>query len=303
MSKIGIYYIKNTVTNQVYIGQTIDLDRRKRTHFNNLRNNRHVNTYLQNSFNYYGEDAFEFKILCECSKEELDNEEIKFMNLYSSQQFGFNICDGGTHVFPNNVDENHGMWREDISNERIKELYLGDYSSKQIAEIMGCSKRTINRRLVKIFGQEEYDRLKYEKQIMNIRKANKPNPNIKTEEILGYAKQGYNSVEIGKLIGCSDSTVMDRLKQVLTEQEYKEYKEKNTNKKLSSMRKKAYTAESISKRINSMKKYTLWNVSEVHYIKTSNRFYPRYNANDIRVGPFIDFISPQIIVDFVKKEV
>ena len=302
MSKIiGIYCIRNTITNQLYIGQSIDIHRRKRTHLNNLRNNCHVNNYLQNSFNYYGEDAFEFKILCECSKEELDNEEIKLMNLYASQQFGFNVCDGGTHVFPNNINENHGMWRKDISNERIKELYLQDYSSEQIARIFECSRRTINRRLVKIFGQEEYDKLKKKKQVERAKKYAKPNPNYKTEEILEYAKQGYNSVEIANIIGCSDSTVMGRLRKVLTDQEYADYKKQNTNRKMHDMRKTAYTKEAVQKRVKKVKKYTLWDGSNVHYQKSYNLFYARYNANDIRIMGFKDFISPQIVVDLINE--
>lgn len=301
MKKIGIYSIKNKITGQYYIGQSIDIERRRRSHFNNLKNGSHINNYLQNSFNYYGEDAFEFKIICECSKEELDDEEIKYMKLYDAQTSGFNIVDGGTHLFPDNTNENHGMWREDISNERIKALYLQDYNSKQLGEIFGCSNRTINRRLVKIFGQEEYDRIKKEKQLKKIREKNKPNPKIKTEEILNYAKQGYNSVEIGKMMGCSDKTVMNRLKKTLTQKEYDEYKKRNRNEKLKNMRKKAYTKESVEKRIKKVKRYDLWDVTNVHYIKSSQRFYSRYNAKDISIGGFKEFISPQIIVDLIKK--
>lgn len=267
MEKIGIYSIKNKITGQYYIGQSIDIERRKRTHFYNLKNDSHINNYLQNSFNYYGEDAFEFKIMCECSKEELDEKEIEFMKLYDAQVSGFNICDCGTHLFPDNSNENHGMWRIDISNERIKALYLQDYNSKQLSEIFDCSIRTINRRLVKIFGQEEYNRLKREKQVKNIRKTAKNNPNIKTEDIIGYAKQGYNSVEIGKLIGCSDSTVMIRLKKALTLQEYNEYKKRNVKNKMANMRKTAYTKDAIQKKELKKLKNILYGMGVMYIIR------------------------------------
>lgn len=42
-----IYRITNKITKQNYIGQTIDINRRKRTHYNNLKNNHHDNTKLQ----------------------------------------------------------------------------------------------------------------------------------------------------------------------------------------------------------------------------------------------------------------
>lgn len=51
MSKAGIYYLRNIRNDKRYIGQTIDFDRRKHEHFKSLRNNTHVNDYLQHSFN------------------------------------------------------------------------------------------------------------------------------------------------------------------------------------------------------------------------------------------------------------
>ena len=56
-----IYKITNKITNQNYIGQTIDINRRKRTHFNTLRSNTHDNPKLQASWNKYGEENFEFE--------------------------------------------------------------------------------------------------------------------------------------------------------------------------------------------------------------------------------------------------
>ena len=44
-----IYRITNKITNQNYIWQTIDINMRKRTHYNNLKNNHHDNPKLQAS--------------------------------------------------------------------------------------------------------------------------------------------------------------------------------------------------------------------------------------------------------------
>ena len=55
-----IYRITNTCTGQHYIGQTIDINRRKRKHFSTLANNQHDNPKLQASWNKYGKDNFEF---------------------------------------------------------------------------------------------------------------------------------------------------------------------------------------------------------------------------------------------------
>ena len=108
--------------------------------------------------------------------------------------------------------------------------------SKQLAEIFGCNRRTINRRLIKIFGQERYDELKHEKQIKRMKAINTFNPNFKNEDILKYYKQGLNSMEIASKIGCNPKTVMNRLKRLLTQREFDFYKKQNLNKKMAKLR-------------------------------------------------------------------
>lgn len=61
----GIYSITNTVSGKVYIGSTVDFDTRWAYHRSRLRCNKHDNSYLQRSWDKYGECAFEFSIL-EC---------------------------------------------------------------------------------------------------------------------------------------------------------------------------------------------------------------------------------------------
>ena len=46
-----IYRITNKVTGQHYIGQTVDINRRKRTHFNAIKKQNHDNPKLQASWN------------------------------------------------------------------------------------------------------------------------------------------------------------------------------------------------------------------------------------------------------------
>lgn len=63
MKRIGIYMIKNLKNNKVYIGQSTNIYSRWNKHRYELRKNNHKNSYLQNSWNKYGEDNFEFSIL------------------------------------------------------------------------------------------------------------------------------------------------------------------------------------------------------------------------------------------------
>lgn len=61
--KIGIYQLRNIVTQDIYIGGSIDVGGRKRQHFSYLNLAMHPNKRLQDSFNKYGKHNFVFEIL------------------------------------------------------------------------------------------------------------------------------------------------------------------------------------------------------------------------------------------------
>lgn len=67
----GIYQIRNTITNEIYIGSAASsFTKRWSRHRKDLKLNQHGNPKLQNSYNKYGVDAFEYTILEVCSKED-----------------------------------------------------------------------------------------------------------------------------------------------------------------------------------------------------------------------------------------
>lgn len=61
--KGGIYQIRNVVNGKVYVGSSVNLVKRRHTHFNELRKGIHTNGYLQRAFNKYGETNFVFEII------------------------------------------------------------------------------------------------------------------------------------------------------------------------------------------------------------------------------------------------
>jgi hypothetical protein len=62
---MGVYQITNTVNGHIYIGSAVDIDRRWRAHKYKLSKNIHHSKHLQNAWNKYGADCFEFSVLCE----------------------------------------------------------------------------------------------------------------------------------------------------------------------------------------------------------------------------------------------
>lgn len=62
-TNMGIYKIINKADGKFYIGSSKELKRRKRVHFKNLKDNKHVNTHLQHAFNKYGKQNFKFEVI------------------------------------------------------------------------------------------------------------------------------------------------------------------------------------------------------------------------------------------------
>lgn len=96
---IGIYQIVNLVNGKVYIGQTIERFQRRYWHHNwCLNSNKHFNKYLQNAWNKYGKDAFEFRVVHTLQPNEDINEfEKYYIEQFNAtnQQYGYNLQDGG----------------------------------------------------------------------------------------------------------------------------------------------------------------------------------------------------------------
>lgn len=93
---IGIYKITNTKNGKVYIGQSVDIDKRFREHKKMLRDNNHINYLLQDDWNVYGEDAFVFEVLEKCRSIYLNEIEKHTIKEYEStdKEKGYNLSAG-----------------------------------------------------------------------------------------------------------------------------------------------------------------------------------------------------------------
>ena len=96
-----IYKIINNINGKVYVGQTININRRKNAHYNQLKNKKHHNKVLQKDFLLYGEDNFSFyyKEYEISNRKELNDLEIKTIEIENSYWNGYNLTLGG-EVFP-----------------------------------------------------------------------------------------------------------------------------------------------------------------------------------------------------------
>ena len=86
----GIYRILCIKNNKPYIGKSEDVQKRKEEHFNKLRNGNHPCKELQDDFNTYGEDAFDFSVLEECDQEKLNHLEDYYILSCNAISHGYN---------------------------------------------------------------------------------------------------------------------------------------------------------------------------------------------------------------------
>ena len=94
MKQTGVYIIKNTVNNKIYIGSSShNINNRITVHKRFLKQNKHENIYLQALYNNYGKNAFVFEILEICNKEFCIEREQYYLDLYQSykRDIGYNI--------------------------------------------------------------------------------------------------------------------------------------------------------------------------------------------------------------------
>lgn len=114
---IGIYLLRFKGTDKVYIGQSINIEKRHRDHIKSLKKG-DSGKKLQNAYKTYGTPNIE--ILLECNISELNNAEIEAISIFNSYDNGFNSTIGGCNG-PNLKGPDHG--RALYSREQIIECF------------------------------------------------------------------------------------------------------------------------------------------------------------------------------------
>ena len=137
---IGIYKITNKINGNSYIGQSIEIEQRLKTHFSrayqNSEKNREYNKPLYRAIRKYGEENFTFEVLEQCTKEQLNEKERYWVSYYDTYRNGYNATEGGDG-FPPHSGEDHGKTkltnkdvyqiRERYNNREIQKVVYEDY--------------------------------------------------------------------------------------------------------------------------------------------------------------------------------
>lgn len=134
-----VYRITNIQTQKKYVGITEDFERRKRKHIKELKNNTHHSQKLQNAWNYWGENNFEWTVreVQINQYDDLYDIEVEEIKKYNSYNDGYN-CNSGGRI---------SDWKQKVKNEDIIKFLCvqwkyGDGYGKTCEQIFGWSKGT-----------------------------------------------------------------------------------------------------------------------------------------------------------------
>ena len=129
-----VYMILNKTNYKMYIGSTVNFEKRKRSHLNGLRGKYHENRLLQKDYDEFGESSFVFKVLCKSKYEEerfsIEESIIKTLKTYEN---GYNLTiDGrGKYIISeetrekmrrNSLGKNNPFYGRNHSDESLKRM-------------------------------------------------------------------------------------------------------------------------------------------------------------------------------------
>ena len=143
----GIYGIVFTPSGKIYVGQSLDIESRWKDHRSDLKYNKHSNIVLQNYYNKYGESAFEFIILEECSESSLTESEQswidKFGGFDSENTFNLmeaSVCGKRSSETRKRMSEaNKGKIFSEETRKKIGDARRGQPVSKETIEKLRLS--------------------------------------------------------------------------------------------------------------------------------------------------------------------
>lgn len=125
----GIYLIRNTLNNKIYVGQSVDIKRRAQEHMRagqpekySIKSERDSNTPIHRAMQKYGIQNFTISVLEECSREQLNDRERYWIAILKAtdSNIGYNLGLGGQDNFALK-GETHSQAK--LSQKDVNEIY------------------------------------------------------------------------------------------------------------------------------------------------------------------------------------
>ena len=162
----GIYKIENKLNGKVYIGQSINIEERWKQH---KRNYSFLTSNFYKAIQEFGINNFNWFIIEECNKKELNEKEKYWINFYDSINNGYNMKIGGSY---------HKKLTDEQLNFIIEDLIKNELTIKEIS-------KEYNVTTTYIYEINRGERNKQNNRIYPLRKLNWENKNsLNGDEII-----------------------------------------------------------------------------------------------------------------------
>lgn len=207
MGKIcGIYCIKNKINGKCYVGQSVDIDNRWKGHKKLHSKN---STYLYNSLKKYSADGFDWVVLEECPKEQLNSRESHWIEkLNTMSPNGYNLTSGGGqgYIFSDEVRNRMSEIKQGEKNNRYGAKHTGETIKRMSEAQIGCK----NHQYGRIYTEEE--KIAMSKSLMGRVFSDEHRSKIANSLTGKYREENSKINQAraqmkGKSIGCSNGSI------------------------------------------------------------------------------------------------
>lgn len=179
-----VYFIVCLKNNKVYVGRSQEYEKRWRAHKNMLRSNTHRNMWLQEDWNKYGEENFDFRIIHTVhTVDDSIKMEQCYIDDHTLNKYNISSAESGGDTYTNNP-------RSPETSKLKSKVFSGK-------------------------GNPMYGRPKTKRMIENVKKANSKPVSIEGVEY-------KSSAEASKFLGIGETTVNYRIN--ATSNKFKEWK-------------------------------------------------------------------------------
>ena len=190
----GIYKVTNKVNGKVYIGQSVDIGRRWRTHMTAKDD-----IYFHKAIQKYGVENFEWEVIEQCKKSELDERESYWIEYYDSFNKGYNCTKGGDGG-PVMHGEDNPEWKggvssdEDYCRQYSKQYYQANKEQKKqyFKQHYEANKEKVKQQMKEYYEANKEKRKEYrEANKEKAKEYSKEYYEVHKEELKEKAKQRY----------------------------------------------------------------------------------------------------------------
>lgn len=145
MEKTGIYIIKNEINGKIYVGSSINIERRYKLHKTLLNKNKHHSSKLQRAYNKYGKDKFFYEIIQYCNKEVLIKNEQYWINHFDSFNNGYNSLPNANSRTGYIATENEKKKNSEAKKGNKNPMFGKKHSKESLDKISEASKNRIRK--------------------------------------------------------------------------------------------------------------------------------------------------------------